>query len=427
MATAARRGLVGLLGQGIVIQAILSAASLLVSVVLIRAAPAAEFGYYVLALSAILLLTALQNAFLQPPLVLRLAQADDAERRALVAGTVRLERTLVLALALAGGGVLAVAALGGLLAGGRVALVLAALAAAVAALHREFFRMLLMARHEPAVVLRLDLVYCALHLGGVFLAARSGAPATLALVAMAVAAGVAGLLLEGALGRRENLRGAEPRAGLLRTFAHAGGWSAAGSATHWAFSQGYNYMAAALLDVTAVAALAATRLTLTPINLLSSGIGPMMLPAASRWLNDHDERAVLRRLLAIAAGVAALAVAYLGVLWLGRDWLFAEVLARDYAQRDLLILAWVPVFLVMVFRDQILYLPGAAGRFRSMALVTLAGALMALAVMAVALRGLGPVGAPLGVLCGELVNLAGMGWLSWREIRDGRRNPAVAR
>ena len=41
------------------------------------------------------------------------------------------------------------------------------------------------------------------------------------------------------------------------------------------------------LDVAAVAAFAATRLLVMPINLLSSGIGTLMLPLASGWMNAH--------------------------------------------------------------------------------------------------------------------------------------------
>ena len=392
------------------------------SVLLIREAPSAEYGYYVLAITTILVLSTVQNAFLQAPLVLALTRSTADEQRALLAGTIRLHRRM-----LAVAATVAVVLAGVILIFGELPrheglIISAGIAAVLATLFREFFRMLLMVRHHAAPVVLADIVFSALLLLGVALATRTSTPAALSLGALASAGAIAGVLLVRTLFKHEQLAGVIPRKGLLSDFAPTGAWSAIGSTTHWSFSQGYNYIAVALIDVTAVAALAATRVALTPINLLSSGIAPLLFPAASRWLRDSSGTAVLRRLLGIASGIALLAVTYILVLWFSRDWLFSHVLDTSFEQRDLLILAWVPVFLVMVFRDQMVLLPGAAGQFRQMALVTFFGAAVALGVTYFSISEYGVVGGPMGVLCGEVLNLAGMIWLSWSKIRSGRRS-----
>ena len=55
--------------SAVVDQAVLSAANLLVGVLLIRRSTDLEYGWYVLVWNALLLLTALQNAFIGPPMV----------------------------------------------------------------------------------------------------------------------------------------------------------------------------------------------------------------------------------------------------------------------------------------------------------------------------------------------------------------------
>jgi O-antigen/teichoic acid export membrane protein len=204
---------------------------------------------------------------------------------------------------------------------------------------------------------------------------------------------------------------------VLRSLAPIGGWTATGSATHWAFSQGYNYVAAAVLDVPAVAALAATRLLMMPINLISSGIISLMMPTAVSWLRAHGAATLFRRLLLVSSALASIASVYFVVLWLAHSFIFTQLLHKNFAQLDSLLLLWPAVFLTMIFRDQLQYLPASCGLFRSMTAVTAASAVLSLAVGYYALRHVGVLGAPIGVLAGEVANVFGMIMLSVRQIR----------
>jgi O-antigen/teichoic acid export membrane protein len=298
-------------------------------------------------------------------------------------------------------------------------LVFAGIVAASATLFREFFRMVLMTHHRPQEVLKADTLYVAVLVGGALLATLSPYPAIVAVITLSVAAGVGGLLLSRALWRFEAWNPLGKKA-TLAEIAPIGGWATVGAALHWAFSQGYNYLAAGMLSVASVGALASTRLLLTPLNLLSSGIGSLMLPTASQWLRDHGAETVFRRLLLVSGLLAGASLCYIGVIWYFRDWVFMHVLKKQFEDQDVLLIVWSAVFVLMLFRDQLLQLPSASGRFRQLAVVTAISTLIALTISYVAIRRFGVIGAPLGVLFGELSNLVGIGLLSAREIRDSR-------
>ena len=93
--------------------------------------------------------------------------------------------------------------------------------------------------------------------------------------------------------------------------------------------------------------------------------------------------------------------------------------------RDTLLLLWSAVFLLMAVRDQMLYLPAACGRYRIMAWLTLATAILSLITCYVCMRMFGVVGALIGVLTGEAFNILGFIALSLREIALARRGESL--
>ena len=406
-------------GSAVMTQAMLSAASLLVGLILIRRTSELQYGYYVLVVNAVSLLTSLQNAFIQPAMVTRMTRLDAAGRSNLIGGLLREQRALLPA-----AGVLAVAVTAILwsartVSGATAWLVLAAIVAVIAALFREFFRMVLLGYRRPADVFRADAIYVVLLVCGAAAATLAPWQATIAVVTLSLAALVGGAVSARSLWRYEawTIEGAPS---ILREIAPLATWSAAGAVIHWTFSQGYNYLVAGTLSISAVAALAATRLMMMPINMLSTGIGTLMLPTTASWLLHHKPQRVFRRLVLFALGIATLSIFYVLIMWLLRDWIFAHVLKKSFAQRDLLLQLWSVVFVLMVCRDQLIYLLVARGRFRPLAALTLASALLSLCVSYVCMLHIGLVGALIGILVGELFNVAGITILSYRESRhDG--------
>jgi O-antigen/teichoic acid export membrane protein len=400
-----------LLSSAMFSQALLSAASFLVGLLLVRGTSDTQYGYYILCLSAIVLLVSLQNAMFNPPLAIGLNRLEPKARSELVGGLYQAQRRMLERIGFIAIVLAIVLWIAGILDARTGPLALAVVAAALAVLHREYFRMVLMAYRRAHDVLRTDLVHVGLLLAGVGIALSTPAPAAASIVAVAVAATASGILLARRLRRHEAWTNPVGRA-VLREAAPLAAWSTAGAAIHWSFSQGYIYLVAGTLDVGAVAAIAATRLLFMPVNLVSTGIGSLMLPLASGWLHRHGTALLWRRLCALAAIMIATTLCYFALVWWSRDWLFAVVLKKQFAQRDALVLLWAGIFLATVVRDQLVYLLAAQGRFRTLTGLTLAGAIVSLAVGYWGMLQFGVSGALTGLLIGELISVLGISILS---------------
>jgi O-antigen/teichoic acid export membrane protein len=410
-----------LFGSAVLSQALLSAASFSIGLILIRRSSDLQYGSFVLASSAIALLVSLQNAFFGPALAHRINQLDLRGRSELVGGLYREQNRILSVLCAAAIATLLGLWLGGVLESPTAALWLVTAVGAAAVLHREYFRLVLFAHRRPLDVLRTDLFYVALMVAGVWLATLTPMPAVATVASLGIAAAASWLLLSRALRRHEAWR-SDGAPGILRQIAPLAAWAIAGAAINWSFSQGYVYLVAGALDVATVAAIAATRLLMMPMNLVATGIGSLMLPLASGWLQRHGAALLFRRLGLFALGLGATTLAYFAVLWFSRDWIFAVVFKKQFAQRDELLLLWGVVVLVAMVRSQFGYLLAAQGRFRVMSVLTLASAAASLGTSYWAMLNLGAVGALVGLLVGEAISLIGVAGLAWRAAHppDGR-------
>jgi O-antigen/teichoic acid export membrane protein len=414
------RSRIGRVGSAVSDQALLSATNLLAGVMLIRSAGDRQYGYYVLATNAVLLLITLQNGFFGAPMINRLTPLPPVEQGRYAAGLNREQRRLLLpgcALVL----LLAFTARAAGLIDGEAMWVAAAFAlATIAMLGREFYRMVLLAHRRTGLLLRTDLAFAAVYLGGIALGLRSAYAGGFALLALTAAAAAAGLLLA-RHARRESYLAAYGPSGALRQLAPVGAWAAAGGAIHWIYGQGYSYLVAGSLDVAAVAAVSATRLLMMPLNLVASGVSQFMLPTAAAWLHRDGPAVLLRRLLLTGGCMCLLALAYVAVVWQLRGWIFGSLLhkglAGGFADRDLLFCLWAGIFGLMVVRDQLLFLPVLRERFRTLAGLSFSCAALAVALSWPAMRHYGAAGALVGMLAGEILNIAGIAVLALREAR----------
>jgi hypothetical protein len=109
---------------------------------------------------------------------------------------------------------------------------------------------------------------------------------------------------------------------------------------------------------------------------------------------------------------------------LTKDFIFAQVLHKDFAQRDLLLVLWSMASLMMVVRDQVIYFMLARARYRSLTMLTLACAIVSLTVSYFMMLRIGVAGAPVGVLTGEICNVAGLVAMSLLEVQ--REEPQQA-
>jgi O-antigen/teichoic acid export membrane protein len=422
-----RHGIIVKLFSGAVLmQAMLSATSLAVGLILIRRTSDVEYSYYILVTNAILLLTQLQNAYIQPSVVFRVTDetGDARSRGVFIGGLYREQRQLFLWAALATLAVAVVAAVLGYMSWQLLLIVIAGIAAALFALFREFFRIVLLAHRRPNDVLRGDVVYVLILICGTLVA--SVMPHAAAITAAFLAA--AGLV--GGLRQRRYLAAVEawdPQGSpqVLRQIFSVGLWAAVGAGIHWAFAYGYNYIVAGALSVSSIAAIAATRQLIMPVNLISTGIGTFMFPTVAAWLQRTAARVVFIRLAMLSAGLILMCSVWLVIAWIFRDWIFEVILKKEFEQRDSLMILWFAIAIAIVLRDQLAYLLYARAKFLALSNITLISAVVSLTFAYFALRKVGQVGALYGVLVGELIGVAGIVWLSMLELRaDKRRGPA---
>lgn len=407
-------GLARLFGSSIADQAMLSAANFGVGLILIRYAAEAQYGYYILAFNTMMLLTTLQGTFIGTPMVIRLPGLDQAARRQWMGSLLRDQKWL----GAAGGALALVVALAGwamgLFDGESTLVVVAAIGLVLAALYREYLRGILLMYHRPQQVLGADAIYVAVLLAGCALAVRTPVAAAGALLAGTMAALACASVLRRVLAN-DIERGAAP--GRLCEIARMGFWAASGGVIYWLFNQGYNFLTAATLDLAAVAALAASRLTLMPINLLLAGMQKQLTPLASDWMHGMGARRTLRRLMLFSLALALFTLLYGAVIWLLRDWIFLDLMRKDFPQRDLLLVLWIGLFVLMVIREPIMMVPLLRQRFRALSAATLVCALIALAISYVGMLQLGPVGAVIGILTGEACYGLAVIVMAWREVR----------
>jgi O-antigen/teichoic acid export membrane protein len=290
----------------------------------------------------------------------------------------------------------------------------------VAALWREFSRSLLLAHHQGGAVVKGDGLYAALLFGCSVAATFLPSASLLAVCSIGVAAGISAALLSDALWKymRWNKTAKATPLGEISTI---GGWAAFGAGVHWSFSQGYTYIVAALMDVNAVAAIAATRLLLMPVQLLSTGVNQALYPLVARWHATEGLTFAALKVMKISVILVLGSLAYAGVAWLLQDWYFLTLMRHDVLMRSTLLLYWSLLVIVMLFRDQVSCLLVVRMKVKSLGYITSFSAISALIAIFALVPVIGTPGALLGVIVGELINIAGMLVIFVREIRGERR------
>jgi len=422
-------------GSAVIAQGLLSAANFAVGLLLLRSTGTQPYAHYVLAMNTVTLLVSLQTAVLVPPLSTRLPSLPATGRMRLIGGLLEEQRRLLWS-----GGVAAV--VGGLLysvyvateASNELAVVTAhplavpsvfwgSLLVTLCALRREFMRQTLLALRRAHDILRADFCYAVAIIIGAIAAGHVTAwlaPATV-LLTMALAAVASHELLRRSL-HRQAVPPACRQPGLLLGIIPLALWSTSGAALFWLYTQGFLYLVAANLGTTAVAALAATRLLLMPMNLLSSGLGGLLSPAAAGWLGSLGRTGLLRRLSGIAVAMAAVTALWVGLLHHWQEPLFALLFKQPVLHANSLLLAWGAVYVSMGLRDQLGYLLTALGQYRELTLLTTLATVTSLASCLAGMSWLpDPRGAMAGILAGEGLTLVGVVVLVLRAIRQ----PAV--
>ncbi|HEY1726728.1 MAG TPA: hypothetical protein VGF89_15005 [Steroidobacteraceae bacterium] len=404
-------------------QVMLSGANFVAGFLMIRYTADVDYGQFVLAQSAVLLLISAQGAWLSGPLS-AIVPAKPPPLRRLMLGSVRTSQSRFLrwvGLCLLAATVALYAV--GLLTRGVAIVAGTTILAGWAALQREYLRAVLLIYSRPHSLLRSDVVYVALLICGIGLAAYwRHAPGPCAILALALAA-LAGMLVS------YRMLSADPGwvSGDSRPYREEirslGVWATVGAVTYWLFAQSYNYVLATRLDLTAVAGVNAARLVIMPIFVFSIGVNNLLMPLAANWLAQSGLSKMLRRLAAVAAIITVLDLIYIGVAWYFRDWIIGHLLHKTIADRDRLLLLWACVALIFLPREVLQAGLFALRRVKSMATLIGLSAIVSLTLMWFGTAKWGAAAVLIGQLAGECVNLAGLWWMMHVQGRPQELTP----
>ena len=404
-------------GAGVIDQVLLSGANFIAGFLMIRYTSDVDYGQFVLAQSAVLLLVSAQGAWLSGPLAAIVPSKPAATKRLMI-GAVRASQSRFLRWVAVS--LLAIAVT--LYATGFLSASLALVSgttilAGWATLQREYLRSVLIIYSRPHWMLRADTVYVVCLIAGIALAAYLRHSAGVCAIFALVISAWAGMLVS------HRMLSSDPGwiSGDARPFLQEmralGVWATVGAVTYWLFAQSYNYVLATRLNLTAVASVNAARLVIVPVTVFSLGINNVLMPLAANWLTQFGLARMLRRLAVVALAIIALDLVYISLAWIYRDWIIGSLLHKTIADRDRLLVLWACVALIFLPREVLQAGLFALRRVKSMAWLIGLSAVVSLTLMWFGTARWGAAAVLIGQLAGECVNLVGLSWLVWIQVR----------
>jgi O-antigen/teichoic acid export membrane protein len=407
-ASPVRVGLIKQFSTTVIDQVVLSGANFIIGFLLIRRTSDIDYGMFVLVQSAITLVISAQMAWLSGPLAVTAPAKPAALKRLMIGAVEASQRRFLRRLA-------AVALLGPIVGfllhyWTRLEAVVVALGiiACLAALQREYLRGVLLIYARPQSMLRADMLYVVVLLSGALLAAYGPKPAVVWAVAALVAAALVGqAAAHHSLSRNPGFVTGDATLFWLEMRPLAV-WATIGAMTYWIYNQSYNYILASRINLTAVADVNAARLLLMPTIVLTVGVKALLVPTAAAWLAESSIGRLIRRLLWFATGIAALDLIYCGAVWTFRDWLSHDLMHKSIGDRDRLLILWAVLSLIALYRDLLQTGLFALRKFRSLAGVTAASAIVSLSIVWLGIKVWGPAAALIGQVAGESINLGGV-------------------
>lgn len=324
-------------------QAVLSGLNFLISIILIKSVSKAEFGYYSIALPISLFLISLQNAIVNTPLTVLLANKKEEEKNRYIA-----------ALGLGQFWAIIPGVLLGLLAfmvlrffnwdATQSAIVAALSLAATGLLSREFIRTWHFAEEKPGQVLKLDILYVVIFLGAAGLIYWC---LQLSVFWIFVLLGFSGLLV--ALfsirhsGWRYNHHFVKES---FRENWQYGKWSLVGVAITHVQSYSYLYLLGLFVGSVAVADVSASRLLMMPLILLQAGWAKIILPYGSRLREKNRNQEFFKKQVWMSVIFTAATLLFVSALFLGSDLIKQFLFSEKYATAFNYLGLWSAVFVI---------------------------------------------------------------------------------
>lgn len=398
-------------------QAWLSAINFGVGLLLIRLADKTDYAIYVQLFSALLLTVSIRHSIVDSPL-LTLGPREQAEsRQSFVRGILALQNRLL-------GVVLLMATLLmcslPLFAPGVVlapSLIVAVLAWTTGHWMREFVRIHGFLSLQPEQALYVDVAFGLLAGAGALVVVSGGITIVEAVGTLAIA----NVLAAGVMLWRLGIYRSPPRPWQQ---AWASVWPLAryalpGTVITWIFTYTFPYIASTAVSTAAAANLAATKLLVMPIGILSIAMTNLLQPKMAGWIAAGRLSDVTRTAILVALGATGLALLYLLLLFLTYGLIEQWVLGEDYSGLGAITLIWGLYAWLGLVRAVGLAVVLAGKQYQRMLRYNVIALLIYLPAVALGGYGLGQLGIVIGVVMAEAV----IALLIWTDgLRSVRRS-----
>ena len=299
-------------------QALMSAANLAVSIILIKYGAKSEYGYYSIAFAGSLFVLSLQNAIVTTPLSVLLATKGGKEKRCYPGSLCIGQFIVVVPGVIVGLGIVGLLYWAGYdLSKSKVACALCF--ALIGIVFREFMRSYYFANESPLEVLKIDLCYVVGYLVLVIvtcLFAEIGAATIFGYM------GISGFVVAAVSSRDQGWKvdSKSIRKSYKENWRY-GKWALLGVVVTHIQSYSYLYLLGALVGSLAVAEVSAARLLIMPLMLIRAGWGKVVMPYGARLREAGELKRFVREQVLIS-GIIVFGIVVYVCLLLG----FSEIL-----------------------------------------------------------------------------------------------------
>jgi O-antigen/teichoic acid export membrane protein len=324
-------------------QAILSALSFIISIVLIKTVSKVDYGYYAIGFSIALFLISIQNAIVNTPLAVLLVSKTGNTKKKYTASLFYGQFIVILPAVCIGILAAAMAFIMGF--DSTQTSVAAAISfSSIGILFREFIRAYFYAEELPQKAFKLDLLYVSLFLGSIgssYFFFNVGV--AFIFILMGTSGGLAALLYSRSRDWKYD------KTAIKQSYKENwkyGKWALLGVVVWHIQNHGYLYLLGALIGSIAVADVSAARLLMMPLFLARVGWMKIAIPHGSRLREKNQLDRFFKELVFVSIIFALIVGLYVIILFLFSEMLQTYVLTEKYAASFGYLILWAVIFTV---------------------------------------------------------------------------------
>jgi O-antigen/teichoic acid export membrane protein len=337
-----RDSLIFKVGIAAVDQAILSLSNFCLAMLLIKFATKIDYGYYSVVFSMLLFLTSIQNAIVNAPLAVLLANKKKSEKNIYAGSLCYGQLFVVLPAVCIGLFIIAFLRMYGL-DSGKTLIAISFCVAAIGTLLREYIRSYFFAQENPSKVLIMDSIFTIFYLGLVIISYLIfGLKTFVIFILMGGCALIIGFIYSQKQNWKYNFRSIKKS---YRENWKYGKWALVGATVAHIQTYSYIYLLGALLGSVAVAEVNAARIFFMPLVLLQMGWGQLVIPYGSRLREQNNIDVFIRHLILVLAIYVVIFVIYIGLLRLFQETLMHYILSEKYANSLHYFYYWGVIFI----------------------------------------------------------------------------------